>query len=1047
MLLRRLVPLAAALGAVACAPSIQQDPSPTVDVAVFDPTNSKIPLPNDLVFQALPTLPPSAQTDLLTAFAAEGAAFPNDQEVPLTIDFVRKSVDPSTGALASTPAPLDVTSIKVCTAPGIACNMAVLQVNDLGVPSLVTLAPIVAGDFAGATLTLHNAGRLRWPTSAAAPARYIVAVRGGPNGVHTIGGGSLSPTAPFFLLLAGQDLSKPANQTLLPGSTADKLAAGTQLEAIRQAYLAPFQAIDALAFPRSELAVMSTFKIAQGLASVQMDPQLGVFPLPSDFLLDSTGHVQNLPSAFGALAPGIHTLDGFSTTAMILAQTSGLVSAASVNSGTVFLYKFNTNASGQVTGLTRLLDVSEALSVAHDPTKARFITEPSQITQSGASPVIGLQPAQPVQVQGFPPFAVPPLDESTEYGVVITDGVKDAKAPPGTSINSSTIAKALRAQHALVDSGGKSQLQGVSDAQAASLEPLRQAVASLTAQLLVDKGIDSTHVRTAYTFRTQSVTGKSNIGKTGPGIDVGVLGLAAAPYKPASLGQAAGYFTPGAIPAANKLTPAAAFNKYGIEQSGTPTTVPSSNIQEVLEVAIPTVNLLSPTTGAFGSPPVQDTVTALVSVPKSASVTAVCPVGYGLPGGTKCAPLVIFHHGLGGTKAQMLTVADSLNAQGLAVAAIDSPKHGDRAFCAKDSECEATGSPGTPAPAGACVPNPAFTGQGDAVVPGTCTGPGTNGLRHVPQLCGSTACQTAWGTYAVGSNGGRSSGQTLASANYLVTANFFRTRDTIRQDVLDNSALILALSLAPSLPLNSVQTELVANQVFIDPTNIQWLGQSYGSILGTINVAANPRLGKAVLNVGGGTVTDIFSTPGSSFYPTLIALLNSLTPPIVPGTSQYLQFINVAKWVLDPADPINFATHVTANTLPNLLNTVTPGAPQTAKAVLGQIARCDKTVPNQTNSNLYLDMGLGPLYTGTNPAASSTLTTFFDSAAAITANGCVGVGGSDAQATPHGFITSWGIDPAAATYDATVNLLTGDAQSQAAAFLSAGTLPPNNVSR
>jgi hypothetical protein len=524
---------------------------------------------------------------------------------------------------------------------------------------------------------------------------------------------------------------------------------------------------------------------------------------------------------------------------------------------------------------------------------------------------------------------------------------------------------------------------------------------------------------------------------------VGVLGLAAAPYNPASLGQAAGYFKPGALAPANILTPAAAFNKYGIEQVGPPI-VPSSNIQEILEVAIPTVNLLSPATGAFGSPPAQDTVTALISVPKATNVTSLCP------GSTtaKCAPLVIFHHGLGGTKAQMLTVADSLNAKGLIVAAIDSPKHGDRAFCAKDSECEATGSPGSPAPAGACVPNPAFAGQGDTPFPGTCTGPGTNGLRHVPQLCLTVSpCQQNWGAYAVANNNGKSSGQTLASANYLVTANFFRTRDTIRQDVLDNSALIIALSPPPGGPANSVQVELAGLGFAIDPTNTQWLGQSYGSILGTINVAANPRLGKAVFNVGGGTVTDVFTTPGSSFYPVLINLLHNLTPPIDPVTtpSTYLQFINVAKWVLDPADPINFATHVTANTLPNLLAT---GAPQTAKGVLGQIANCDKTVPNQTNVNLYLDMGLGPLYTGASggTAVPGNLTKFFDSAAAATGtNACVGVGGSDANATPHGFITSWGIDPAAGTYDSVVNQLTLAAQTGAADFLSSGTATSGNA--
>jgi len=111
--------------------------------------------------------------------------------------------------------------------------------------------------------------------------------------------------------------------------------------------------------------------------------------------------------------------------------------------------------------------------------------------------------------------------------------------------------------------------------------------------------------------------------------------------------------------------------------------------------------------------------------------------------------------------------------------------------------------------------------------------------------------------------------------------------------------------------------------------------------------------------------------------------------------------------------------------------------------VLGQIAQCDATVPNPTNFELYLNMGLGPLYTGTS-MPGATLTTFIDSA--TPAGACPGVGPSVAGGTPHGFMTSWGISYDATNtplFDATVRSLTQDAQDQGAAFLATGTLPSN----
>ena len=178
MLLRRFVPLAAALGAVACTPSIQQDPNPAaIDVAVFDPTNSKIPLPNDLVFQALALgqIPAGAQRDLLQIFHAAAltpgttacangqpacGAFPSDQEVAITIDFQRENIDSKTGALTLVPAPLDLTKVVPCDGTnGATCNVAVIEIAGPA-PTLAKIDAPVAADYVAAvdhgTLTLHH---------------------------------------------------------------------------------------------------------------------------------------------------------------------------------------------------------------------------------------------------------------------------------------------------------------------------------------------------------------------------------------------------------------------------------------------------------------------------------------------------------------------------------------------------------------------------------------------------------------------------------------------------------------------------------------------------------------------------------------------------------------------------------------------------------------------------------------------------------------------------------------------------------------------------
>jgi pimeloyl-ACP methyl ester carboxylesterase len=1061
VLLRRLLPPAAAVLA-ACAPSIQQDPPPaSVSYAVFDPQGGQLPQPNDLALTAagLALVPAGAQKDLLTAFAAQGG-FPNDQEVDLTIDFTTDTLG-ADGKSTPGPADLDVATLT-------AQNLVLLRLPGSGATSTPQYATPVSADYVKGstkgTLTLRNVkdasgnGPLPWE-SGPGGANYVLAVRGGQSGVKLVGGGLVNPVPAFFLLTRGVDLSLPENQTLLQGTAAQKLAQGQQLEQLRQGYLAAFKAVEAT-FPASELAVLSTFRIAPtNTVVVQTDPGRGLMPLPSDFLLDpATGNktVQRL-SAFGPLAPGIATLDGFSTTAPILATLSGPILLGSVTKDSVFLYDLSNPLSPK-----RVPDATEGGSYVSEPLLLGQQT--STEACSGASgevcltTTIGLQPAVPVATSSGV-LALPPLKEATEYVVLITSRVKDAT---GKAMGRSTLGQTLLfAPEHPVAVNGVSQLVGVSDAQASGLESMRQLLHLAVAQLGADKNIPRDQIVMAYSFRTQTVTGAARAaqqlaGQT-PTAPLGLLQLAALPYSSSSTGFVdSTQFV--VDPAFYAYSPAEAWTKWGLDAY-----TPNDSIDEVLHGTITTLDLASKATGAFDPTILASSASTtaaltrlrvLIAVPKASNVAAQCGPGYPVPT-AMCAPLLVFHHGLGASKAAMLTVANEFTKRGFVVAAIDGAKHGDRSWCKADSDC---------AGGGTCVPIAGAAAQGDTAPPGLCS----KGNAKIFTNCTTTACFESWASYVDSQEAGAGpDGYATDSANYLVSANFFRTRDTLRQDLIDQSALVLALARPPQLPAVPAANQallghlLLQKGILIDPAQTYWAGQSLGAMLGTLNLAANPRLTRGLLNVGGGTLTDVL-TQAPAFQGSIAQLLQS--QGIKPGTPDYLRFLLVAKWILDPADPINVAGHLLGGTskatLPDLLGAKANQAP---KSVYGQVAGCDLVVPNAFNLNLGGNIGLPPL-TSTVPRPSASLTLFLDVGPSSASNSCpasaqplsipVAAFGGGYFAVPHAFLTSWG---AGVTFDSkgapafttnpTVKGLTQAAQDLGAAFLldPVHNLPPTVV--
>jgi hypothetical protein len=218
-----------------------------------------------------------------------------------------------------------------------------------------------------------------------------------------------------------------------------------------------------------------------------------------------------------------------------------------------------------------------------------------------------------------------------------------------------------------------------------------------------------------------------------------------------------------------------------------------------------------------------------------------------------------------------------------------------------------------------------------------------------------------------------------ASTRFLITTNFFRARDTFRQYALDTSALTLAVARPPTMtaPSGNPLTAVLPAGVMVDPRAIYYEGVSWGSIDGVSVVATNPRITRAAFSVGGGTIVDALST-SPTYQPSLDALLPGMIPgftrakvtggnpafdPAIAGA--YLKVLQIAKWILDPSDPINYAQHLIGSPLPNLLADRTGAVAQSPKEIYTQVALGDLSVPNPTNYLLDRLIG-GPLTLYTN---------------------------------------------------------------------------------
>jgi pimeloyl-ACP methyl ester carboxylesterase len=392
---------------------LPQEPAPQVVMAVFDPSRSEIPSPNDL-----------AMVDGKVAIAPGEAAPAADNELKALLNGKDGFSTGSTTKVRFS-APMSAASFSADSI--VALDLG--RVGEQTPPSVVE----VSFEYASCdrSLTVSSA------TGFQSGHRYLFAVRGGAGdkAVKGEGGEQVVPSPVFYFLRAGKDLREHASA--FPGTREEKAATAEKLEAVRQRMEPLFGVLEANGLPRRDVAILWTFTALKG-AEAAFDPASKRLPMPNDLLRDpATGRV-SLPisptdnETQQHLKRGFNQLDGFSTTGALTLDFTQPINRDSVVVGdTVRVFRRDT------------LEEKTGFGIRMTDDAQRLFVEPKS-----------------------------PLLPATSY-VVVLAGVRDAQE---NLVGAMPLANLLKLQSPLVDGEGRTQIPSLCDEQAARLEPLRAAM-------------------------------------------------------------------------------------------------------------------------------------------------------------------------------------------------------------------------------------------------------------------------------------------------------------------------------------------------------------------------------------------------------------------------------------------------------------------------------------------------------------------------------------------------------------------------------------------
>lgn len=234
-------------------------------------------------------------------------------------------------------------------------------------------------------------------------------------------------------------------------------------------------------------------------------------------------------------------------------------------------------------------------------------------------------------------------------------------------------------------------------------------------------------------------------------------------------------------------------------------------------------------------------------------------------------PVVIFGHGLMSERRFVLAVGDALAERGFAAIAIDFPFHGERSYCWSEGPLT--------------VPNPQ-TGELTPIDDPCQDGTTCQADGRCVDAAGQGNALRRWPIIGMP----QSSGAAMLEVEHITN-----TRDHFIQSLIDLS------SLSRALRQGDWQT---STGISFRTDKLFYAGQSLGGIIGSIFVSLAPEVERAVLNVPGADVVDLFE--GSPFFSGQIAAFFN-REDMEQDSYEGRRFMNVARWIMDGSDPLNFA--------------------------------------------------------------------------------------------------------------------------------------------
>ena len=233
------------------------------------------------------------------------------------------------------------------------------------------------------------------------------------------------------------------------------------------------------------------------------------------------------------------------------------------------------------------------------------------------------------------------------------------------------------------------------------------------------------------------------------------------------------------------------------------------------------------------------------------------PVTFILPAGPPPAdgyPVVIYGHGLGAGRDQLLSFAEPITQAGFALVGIDMAGHGSR-FDPVDR--------------------------------------GANMATQLEDFSGEPNTKDGFGDIT---------GLTTQFDFFEGFLNVAAVRDTIRQSALDHSRLVQLLKSSPDLSALGANAKL-------DTRRIIYMAESFGTVVGTVFSAIEPDVGLYVLDVPGGGILDLLLPLSAEIGALAVPLVSTIYNPATK-LDRWNPLIGFMQAVIDGADPLSYAPHV-----------------------------------------------------------------------------------------------------------------------------------------